>query len=103
MQTIVLEFYSETLGGHNVTTGASTEDSRVKAEEIKAKWKSLWQSHIDDKVRAEGIADQCFPLLFVEQSTEIGCMNRKLLVLKEILVYFACLFLCLDFRELFLL
>ena len=56
-------FCSESRGEHIVATRASSEDSRVKAEEVKAEWKSLWQSHIDDKVRAEGMADRCFPLL----------------------------------------
>ena len=46
----------------------------------------LWQGCIDDKVRAEGIADQSFPLLSVEQGTVIAASRDfKALNLKEIL------------------
>jgi hypothetical protein len=55
-----------------VVAGERSEDSRVKAEEIKVEWKSLWQSRIDDKVRAEGIAEHSFPLLAVERGTVIS-------------------------------
>ena len=55
---ISCNFCSESRGEHIVATGVSAEDSRVKAEEVKAEWKSLWQGCIDDKVQAEGMADR---------------------------------------------
>jgi hypothetical protein len=69
-----------------VAASTSSEDSRVKAEEVKAEWKLLWQGRIDDKVRAEGVANRCFPLLAVERGTVI-CATRdfKELSLKAIL------------------
>jgi hypothetical protein len=77
---------SESRGEYIVVAGASVEDSRVKAEEVKAEWKVLWQQRIDDKVRAEGIADQCFPLLAVERGTVIvATRDFKELNLKAIL------------------
>ena len=69
-----------------MATDAMTEDSRVKAEEVKAEWKALWQQRIDDKVRAEGMADRCFPLLAVERGTVISATRDfKELNLKAIL------------------
>jgi hypothetical protein len=69
-----------------VVANTSSEDSRVKVEKVKAEWKLLWQGRIDDKVRAEGMADRCFPLLAVERGTVI-CATRdfKELSLKAIL------------------
>ncbi len=67
-------------------TGASAEDSRVKVEKIKAEWKSLWQTRIDDKVRGEGMADRSFSLLAVERGTVIvATRDYKELNLKAIL------------------
>lgn len=40
-------------------------------EEIKAEWKRMWWERIDDKVKAEGIANEDFSLLFVEQGTVV--------------------------------
>ena len=69
-----------------MATDASAESPRVKAEEIKAEWKLLWQSRIDDKVRAEGMADRCFSLLSVERGTVISATRDfKELNLKAIL------------------
>jgi hypothetical protein len=68
-----------------VATDACAETSRTKAEEIRAEWKLLWQSRIDDKVRAEGMADRCFSLLSVERGTVISATrDYKELSLKEI-------------------
>ena len=41
------------------------------AEELKGHWKRLWRERIDDKVRAEGIANQDYSMLFVEKGTVI--------------------------------
>jgi hypothetical protein len=69
-----------------VATGACAETSRAKAEEIKAEWKLLWQSRIDDKVRAEGMAERSFSLLAVERGTVISATRDfKELNLKAIL------------------
>jgi hypothetical protein len=77
---------SESRGEHIVATDTGSEDLRVKAEEVKAEWKVLWQSRIDDKVRAEGMADRCFPLLAVERGTVIAATRDfKELNLKAIL------------------
>ena len=40
-------------------------------EEIKAEWKRMWWERIDDKVKAEGIANEDFSLLFIEQGTVV--------------------------------
>jgi hypothetical protein len=55
-------------------------------EEIKEEWRHLWRERIDDKVRAEGVASQSFPLCFVDQGTIIvATRDFKPLHLKEIL------------------
>ena len=35
--------------------------------ELKKQWSTLWRDRIDDKVRAEGIANQDYSLLFVDR------------------------------------
>ena len=42
------------------------------AEDIKEEWRLMWSGSIADKVRAEGIANRSFELLFVEQGTVIA-------------------------------
>lgn len=44
---------------------------RERVEELKNQWSKMWRQRIDDKVRAEGIANQHFPELFVEQGRVI--------------------------------
>lgn len=54
-------------------------------EEIKKEWRSLWLERIDDKVRAEGVANRVYPLCFVDQGTIIvATRDFKPLNLKEI-------------------
>lgn len=61
-------------------------DSQNLVDEAKAEWKLLWRSRIDDKVRAEGIANRDFSLLFVERGTVIvATRDFKPLDLKTIL------------------
>jgi len=36
-------------------------------DELKASWKDLWITRMDDEVRAEGIASQYFPELFTDR------------------------------------
>ena len=40
-------------------------------DELRVQWKLLWRNRIDDKVRAEGIADQDYSKLFVERGTVV--------------------------------
>ena len=44
---------------------------RETVEALRAQWRTMWRERIDDKVRAEGIANQNFPALFVEQGAVI--------------------------------
>jgi hypothetical protein len=61
-------------------------DEGVRVEDVKAEWKRLWRCRFDDKVRAEGVANQLFSLLFVERGTVIvATRDFKPLDLKEIL------------------
>lgn len=62
------------------------EDEGVRFEDVKAEWKQLWRCRFDDKVRAEGVADRAFSLLFVERGTVIvATRDFKPVDLKEIL------------------
>ncbi len=55
-------------------------------DDVRAEWKTLWRERIDDRVRAEGLANRDFLLLFVERGTVIvATRDFKLLDLKEIL------------------
>ncbi|MEM3566182.1 MAG: hypothetical protein QXK18_04850 [Candidatus Bathyarchaeia archaeon] len=55
-------------------------------EELKKEWQTLWRERIDDKVRAEAIANRDYAALFVERGTVIFATKKfKLLSLKEIL------------------
>lgn len=79
-------FCSESRGDARVVTVASAEPSNVDVEEVKAEWRLLWQVRIEDKVRAEGIADRSFLLLSVERGTVIAATREfKALNLKDIL------------------
>ena len=79
-------FCSESRGDEIVITGTNDEYSRVEVEEVKAQWKLLWQERIDDRLRAEGVADRSFSLLAVERGTVImATRDFKALNLKEIL------------------
>jgi hypothetical protein len=61
---------------------------KEKVEELKAEWKRLWRERIDDKVRAEGIANNDFSMLFVDKGTVIfATRNFKMLSLREILEF----------------
>jgi hypothetical protein len=61
---------------------------KEKVEELKAEWKKLWRERIDDKVRAEGIANNDFSMLFVDKGTVIfATRNFKMLSFREILEF----------------
>jgi hypothetical protein len=49
------------------------ENSGLKelVDELRVQWKLLWRDRIDDKVKAEGIANQDYSKLFVERGTVI--------------------------------
>jgi hypothetical protein len=56
------------------------------ADRVRLEWKVLWMSRIDDKVRAEGMANLDYTLLFVERGTVIvATRNYRPLNLREIL------------------
>jgi hypothetical protein len=60
--------------------------SKEFVEEVKRHWKQLWRERIDDKVRAEGIANKDFSVLFVEKGTVIfASRNFRMPSLREIL------------------
>jgi hypothetical protein len=55
-------------------------------EELRKEWKTLWRERIDDKVRAEGIADKDYTMLFMERGTVIFATRKfKMLSFREIL------------------
>jgi hypothetical protein len=65
---------------------ASAVEWKGFVEELKRQWKLLWRERIDDKVRAEGIADKDFELLFVDRGTVIAATRGyRSLDFKEIL------------------
>jgi len=47
------------------------EEKKEFRANLKSQWKALWLQRIDDRVRAEGIADKDYSLLFVERGTVI--------------------------------
>jgi hypothetical protein len=68
------------------TEGLERPDESALIDDVKVEWKMLWHSRIDDKVRAEGIANKDYSLLFVERGTVIvATRDFKPLNLKEIL------------------
>jgi hypothetical protein len=55
-------------------------------DEFKSQWKSMWRNRLDDKVRAEGIADKDYSLLSVERGTVIIATRKfRLLEFSELL------------------
>jgi hypothetical protein len=55
-------------------------------EELKLEWKKLWRERVDDKVRAEGVANSDYSSLFVEKGTIIhATRDFKALAFREIL------------------
>jgi len=63
-----------------------TTEKKQFMDEFKSQWKSMWRDRLDDKVRAEGIADKDYSLLSVDRGTVIMATRKfKLLDFKEIL------------------
>ncbi|MEM3703835.1 MAG: hypothetical protein QXX79_05420 [Candidatus Bathyarchaeia archaeon] len=55
-------------------------------EELKRQWKTLWRERIDDRVKAESIANKDYNMLFVEKGTVIFATRKfKMLSFREIL------------------
>lgn len=55
-------------------------------EDVRVEWRLLWRDRIDDRVRAEGVANREYSLLFVERGTVIvATRDFKPLNFKEIL------------------
>ena len=80
------KFCSGSRGDTIVVTFVDAEAPKVDAEKVKEEWRLLWRGRIDDKVRAEGVADRSFSLLAVERGTVIvATRDFKALNLKEIL------------------
>jgi hypothetical protein len=60
--------------------------NKEMVEELRKHWRTLWRERIDDKVRAEGIADKDYNMLFVERGTVIFATRKfKMLNFREIL------------------
>jgi len=79
-----LSICSDGTGGSESVEKAGVQ---VLADDVKVEWKLLWRDRIDDKVRAEGIANRSYLLLFVERGTVIvATRDFKPLSLKEILL-----------------
>jgi hypothetical protein len=51
-------------------------EEKQTLDEFKTQWKMLWRNRIDDKVRAEGIADKEYSMLFVDQGTVIMATRK---------------------------
>ena len=45
----------------------SSKEKKLFVDELRNEWKHMWFSRIDDKVRAEGIADKTYERLFVDR------------------------------------
>ncbi|MCW3981872.1 MAG: hypothetical protein NWE81_01970 [Candidatus Bathyarchaeota archaeon] len=43
----------------------------VFLDELRQQWRTLWRERIDDRIRAEGISNKDFNLLFVDRGTVI--------------------------------
>lgn len=57
-----------------------------RVEALKLEWKRLWNERLDDKVRAEGIANETYSSLCIEKGTVVfATRNFKVLTFTEIL------------------
>jgi hypothetical protein len=63
-----------------------TTEKKQFIDDFKNQWKSMWRNRVDDKMRAEGIADKDYSLLFVDRGTVIIATRKfKLLDFYELL------------------
>jgi|SRR5271157_1759546 len=64
----------------------NVKDEAGQVEQLKVEWKRLWRERLDDKVRAEGIAIDTYPGLFVDKGTVVfATRNFKFLTFRGIL------------------
>ncbi|MCK4474463.1 hypothetical protein KAU30_01365 [Candidatus Bathyarchaeota archaeon] len=57
---------------------------------LKEEWKSLWRERIDDKLRAEGIANRDYDMLFLDRGTVIfASRDAKIPGFREVLEMWA--------------
>lgn len=54
----------------------SMEEKRQFIEDLRRQWKAMWRERIDDRVRAEGIADEDYSSLFVDRGTVIVATRK---------------------------
>ena len=65
---------------------AMAPKQKEMVDELKVEWKKLWRERVNDKVRAEGIANYNYSSLFVDKGTIIhATRDFKALNFKEIL------------------
>ena len=63
-----------------------TTEKKEFIDDFKNQWKSMWRNRVDDKVRAEGIADKDYSMLSVDRGTVIIATRKfKLLDFYELL------------------
>ena len=53
-----------------------TSNQRQLITKMKIEWKSLWKERINDKTRAEGIANKNYTTLFVERGTVVNATRN---------------------------
>jgi len=64
----------------------SLDDWKRLVDDVRVEWGLLWRDRIDDRVRAEGIANQGYSLLFVDRGDVIiATKDFKPLSFREIL------------------
>jgi hypothetical protein len=59
------------VGLHNGVLEGRGKAQAEKVEELRVEWERLWRERFDDRVRAEGVANQDYSSLFVERGTVI--------------------------------
>ena len=55
------------LSGRDGLLQNMSNDPKEFVNELRREWKTMWRAKFEDKVRAEGIADKNYELLFVER------------------------------------
>jgi hypothetical protein len=76
---------SDKRGDHILEKVVDTNAQNL-VDNVRQEWKQLWQHRIDDKYKAEGMANRDFPLLFLDGGTVIiATRDFRLLDLKDIL------------------
>ncbi len=66
-----MEFLSTVTRGDCRDMRMNYPEWRETVDEVRQQWNKMWRERIDDDVLAEGIANQEFPKLFVEQGSVI--------------------------------